>query len=345
MALLSRDQFREGVFKRDQFTCVVPHCGAKADDAHHIIERRLWKTPTEHGGYFMANGASVCEYHHQYGAEACVIQPQVFRLWLNLPTVLPASFNSSKSYDKWGKELRRPTRKVIKYPSTPFLPNSPSPDSEFILPTWKCFLEQPLVMTIKMDGSNVCLSHDLVAARNGSTATHPSFSLLKERWNNIYKALIPPHIQLFGEWLFAQHSIVYDATLPLSNYFQLFSVYDQDKEMFLGWNNVCQWARLLNVPTVPVLFEGVFHNEGMLMRHVEALCLETVDTGHEGLVVRTTYPFPYGSFEGYITSNGTSSTSSWHVAAIAKYVRYNHIQTDKDWSKKVIKNHEVQLEY
>jgi len=33
--LLTRDEFREGVFKRDNYKCVV--CGAPAKDAHHII--------------------------------------------------------------------------------------------------------------------------------------------------------------------------------------------------------------------------------------------------------------------------------------------------------------------
>ena len=44
--LLTRDQFREGVFKRDNHKCVI--CRAPAVDAHHIIERRLWTD----GGYY-----------------------------------------------------------------------------------------------------------------------------------------------------------------------------------------------------------------------------------------------------------------------------------------------------
>lgn len=50
--LLTRDQFREGVFARDAHRCVF--CGRTAAetpegklDAHHIIERRLWGD----GGY------------------------------------------------------------------------------------------------------------------------------------------------------------------------------------------------------------------------------------------------------------------------------------------------------
>lgn len=39
--LLTRDNFREAVFARDNNTCVF--CSLPAKDAHHIIERRLWK--------------------------------------------------------------------------------------------------------------------------------------------------------------------------------------------------------------------------------------------------------------------------------------------------------------
>ncbi len=38
--LLTRDEFRESVFARDQYTCVF--CNKPAVDARHILERRLW---------------------------------------------------------------------------------------------------------------------------------------------------------------------------------------------------------------------------------------------------------------------------------------------------------------
>lgn len=58
--LLNRDDFRESVFKRDGFLCVI--CKASAKDAHHILERRLFKPDSE--GYYIDNGASLCEQHH-----------------------------------------------------------------------------------------------------------------------------------------------------------------------------------------------------------------------------------------------------------------------------------------
>lgn len=62
--LLSRDQFREGVLRRDGHRCVF--CGRGAGDgvkldAHHIMERRLWWAPHQYGGYYLENGATCCD--------------------------------------------------------------------------------------------------------------------------------------------------------------------------------------------------------------------------------------------------------------------------------------------
>ena len=70
--LLTRDKFREGVFERDNHKCVI--CQAPAQDAHHIIERRLFPD----GGYYLDNGSSLCGDCH-YKAEQTVITPQEIR--------------------------------------------------------------------------------------------------------------------------------------------------------------------------------------------------------------------------------------------------------------------------
>src|SRR6478735_8617406 len=63
--LLTRDGFREEVLARDNHKCVF--CGRTAAqtaegklDAHHILERRLWPD----FGYYIDNGATVCEDDH-----------------------------------------------------------------------------------------------------------------------------------------------------------------------------------------------------------------------------------------------------------------------------------------
>ena len=61
--LLTRDDFRNGVFNRDSYKCVI--CGQEMTeetplDAHHIIERRLWSDE----GYYLDNGVTLCPKHH-----------------------------------------------------------------------------------------------------------------------------------------------------------------------------------------------------------------------------------------------------------------------------------------
>jgi 5-methylcytosine-specific restriction endonuclease McrA len=54
-----RTKFREVVFQRDGYKCLF--CSeTKNLDAHHIINRNLMPD----GGYFLANGATLCETHH-----------------------------------------------------------------------------------------------------------------------------------------------------------------------------------------------------------------------------------------------------------------------------------------
>lgn len=60
MQLLTREKFREAVFTRDGYKCVICGKGARDGiklDAHHIIERRLWVDQ----GYYLDNGATLCD--------------------------------------------------------------------------------------------------------------------------------------------------------------------------------------------------------------------------------------------------------------------------------------------
>jgi hypothetical protein len=101
--LLSRDDFRNGTFERDQFKCVV--CAQPALDAHHIIERRLFKESHEKGGYFIDNGASLCEKHH-IEAEQTSLSCQTIRQLCGIENViLPTHFYPDFDYDKWGNVI------------------------------------------------------------------------------------------------------------------------------------------------------------------------------------------------------------------------------------------------
>jgi len=98
--LLSRDEFKRLVLGRKKGLCTF--CSRQAVDAHHILERKLF----EDGGYYLSNGAAVCEEHH-WDCELTLITVEEVRAAAGIINpVLPPSFNSAKKYDKWGNVLR-----------------------------------------------------------------------------------------------------------------------------------------------------------------------------------------------------------------------------------------------
>lgn len=104
--LLTREQFRDRVFKRDQGRCVL--CPAPAADAHHILERKLFPD----GGYYLDNGASVCSPCH-LKCEQCEVSVEDVRKAAGIATpVLPPGFRHDRIYDKWGNEILSDGRKL-----------------------------------------------------------------------------------------------------------------------------------------------------------------------------------------------------------------------------------------
>lgn len=358
--LLSREAFQEQCLARDDHECIVPYCGAEVDgeehgDVHHIVERSLW----DDGGYYMRNGASVCSAHHME-AEANAIPPQQFWYWLDVQPLTPYGMNWN--VDKWGESFETPPhaelREYPKYPSTGHLPFSPEWDGTRVDHTdLDQFTGIPLVATYKMDGSNAMLvkdTEDPVRARNGSHAKHQSFDMLKDQYweKNVYEAL-DDHTQVFGEWLYAKHSIHYGCdgccpeedegpafwesvwhdqykVTPEDTYFQIFGVFNTKYNLWLSWPEVEQTALDLGFATVPV--HGVnwpwetddgheFYEDYGLRGWAE----EAVRDGHEGLIMRNYNGFHYGQFTDYM----------------AKYVREGHVQPNEEhWSHREIKrNH------
>lgn len=98
--LLSREAFKHAVFERAHGRCVF--CGQPAVDAHHILERKLWPD----GGYYLANGAAVCEAHH-LDCETTRLSVEAVRQAAGIAVIwLPPGFLSEVIYDKWGNRQR-----------------------------------------------------------------------------------------------------------------------------------------------------------------------------------------------------------------------------------------------
>lgn len=97
--LLSRSDFKELVFKRDKYTCVF--CKNPSVDAHHILDRKLFAD----NGYYLENGASVCEAHHWEVEKTNISVIDVWKACKITHPKLPDGYSLEKEYDKWGNEV------------------------------------------------------------------------------------------------------------------------------------------------------------------------------------------------------------------------------------------------
>jgi len=201
---------------------------------------------------------------------------------------------------------------LIKYQRTFHMPWSPGATrDDRVLDSMKPFYGRKVIVTEKMDGENTSIYRDHIHARSLSSGDHPSRTWVKGLWGRVRHNL-PEDWRICGENLFAQHSIAYER---LSSYFLAFSIWNEEN-VCLSWEDTLEWCELLEVQTVPVLYEGLF-DEGLIKASWQPKkgCQES-----EGYVVRLADSFPYEAFK----------------ESLAKYVRGNHVQTDSHWKHKAV---------
>lgn len=325
--LLSRDEFRAAVFARDGGNCLM--CPRPAVDAHHILERRLWPD----GGYYLANGASVCEEHH-LSAEATTISCQELREKAGIKIVLlPPHLYEDQDWDKWGNPILpngqrlkgelfhdESVQKVIKpvlhlftgrvkYPRTPHLPWSPNVSSDDkIIENLDHLRGEEVVVTVKMDGEQTSMYRDGFHARSLDTAPHPSRDWL---WG-VHRQMghdIPDGWRVCGENLYAKHSIHYT---HLDALFLVFGIWDE-KNLCLSWDDTTFYTQALGLKNVAVLYRGPFHE-----KTITDLGRQTHDGDPcEGYVCRVARAFQFKEFR----------------SVVGKVVRQNHVTTHGHWMR------------
>lgn len=199
---------------------------------------------------------------------------------------------------------------LAKYPRTWHLPFSQglTRDDRIMLDGPGLLLGRPLVLTEKMDGSNVVLRRTGVFPR---ARWHESMNPLRALQATIGWQL-PEHIDLCAEWLLATHSIHYDR---LSAYCQVFAAFDGQTCTFLSWSAVTELTRELGLVTVPVLQEHVVVKTerelvGLVMRHAAGTSGQ--GEAREGVVVRVADEIPLDEFG----------------RLVGKYVRAGHVDED-----------------
>lgn len=208
-----------------------------------------------------------------------------------------------------------------KYERTFHLPWSPGGTSDDKrMKDTSGLLNAKIVVTEKMDGSNVCMeSKNCFARTHSGPPDHPSFDAFKQL-HGMVRTRIPDRLQIFGEWCYALHSISYDR-LP-GSYFLMFGARNLNTNTWLSWDEVEMWAEELEVPTVPVLTFTEVQTEIDLKKLTENLCSQSSAYGdlREGVVVRVVREFINSDF----------------CKLAGKWVRKNHVITDSHWSHQTI---------
>ena len=200
----------------------------------------------------------------------------------------------------------------IKYPRTFHCPWSLSATADD--KTWDevdfrvAFSDLEVVVTEKLDGENTTIYPDgYTHARSLSSVNHPSRSWVKKLASRV-GIDIPKGWRVCGENVYARHSISYNR---LGSYFYVFAIFDEHNTM-LSWDDMVEWADLLDLDVVPLLYRGPFHEEAIKAAWDGRSAFG--DTS-EGYVIRDANAIPYEDFN----------------RKVAKFVRANHVQTDTHW--------------
>lgn len=183
---------------------------------------------------------------------------------------------------------------------------------------------ETLVHTEKLDGENNCLNRYGVFARShAAPTTSPWTCQLRERWELLKRDL--GDIELFGENLYAVHSIEYKR---LESYFFIFAVRQQDT--WLSWEEVKFYAGLFDFQVVPEL----------AVQPVKALTQETLQ---RQIILWAEEPSIFGSIdtqlvqdcsrEGVVSRNINEYPVSEFARNVFKYVRKGHVKTGEHWTR------------
>lgn len=154
----------------------------------------------------------------------------------------------------------------IAFPRTPHLFGSTGTNDDRYLcaeASHRFLSDQSLIVEEKLDGANVGIHFQsdgelILQAKQLRIADgmHRQYELFRH-WAAIKRRAWEPCLEdryiLFGEWLFARHSIHYRL---LPHYFFEFDVYDKVTRQFLSLEQRLDFITKLGVPTVPVIHTG-----------------------------------------------------------------------------------------
>jgi hypothetical protein len=211
-------------------------------------------------------------------------------------------------------ELKRCPRKhfmgashdlFVKYPRTPHLFGSKGTDDDKHLgetESARFISDRSLIVEEKIDGTNVGIhfhdNREIVLQCRGHLITegmHPQYDLFKQ-WVSVKQHELEQRLEnrfiLFGEWVYARHSIHY---WKLTHYFFEFDIYDKYQQEFLDLEQRLNLLAGSGIITVPIIHSGALERselEGLIGTsqfgsHFDNPLTNRIDNLMEGLYLRT----------------------------------------------------------
>ena len=167
---------------------------------------------------------------------------------------------------------------IIKYPRTPHIEGSrlqPGDEDLSQIP-FDNIAGRHIVIEEKIDGANSALSFNPEGELLLQSRGHYLTGGYRERHYNLFKQWAGVHREalwavlgcryvMYGEWMYAKHSIYYDA---LPHYFMEFDILDRESGRFLDTPSRAKLTAGLPICSVPVLAEGRFHRMDEVLKYL-----------------------------------------------------------------------------
>ena len=159
---------------------------------------------------------------------------------------------------------------ILKYPRTPHLQGSrlQQGDEDLSQIPFSEIAGKTIVVEEKIDGANTGISFDDNGDLLLQSRGHYLVGGAREKHYNLFKEWANHHIDklfdllgsryiLYGEWMYAKHTIFYDA---LPHYFMEFDIYDREKQIFLDTPTRHEMLKDYPICSVPVIVTKAFNS-------------------------------------------------------------------------------------
>ncbi|MBR4039544.1 MAG: RNA ligase family protein [Clostridia bacterium] len=168
--------------------------------------------------------------------------------------------------------------RIIKYPRTPHIEGSrlqPGDEDLSQIP-FSSIAGRHIVIEEKIDGANSALSFNPQGEMLLQSRGHYLTGGYRERHYNLFKQWAGIHQHalherlgcryvMYGEWMYAKHSIYYDA---LPHYFMEFDILDRETGRYLDTPSRREMTQGLPICSVPVLAQGKFDRMEDVLRYL-----------------------------------------------------------------------------